>query len=214
MRKLLILTLLLILSINSYADAGLAFRYKIELQNGNKKITGYVYHYTYSEGFKSDKESFFEYFSREFHNTPYIYTEIHSLDLSENFELDFFLPINRIKFSPEKIKDVKLFEKKQFGVGDKILLIENKKVYDLIGEKNFQEVGVDYKLAENCDISIVDFSMKADLKKIQMNLNSLIEKHYNNEFESVDQEFFKVFNKFKEKMCDDNVLIFNYCSAL
>ncbi|MDO5971892.1 hypothetical protein Q4Q35_18985 [Flavivirga aquimarina] len=214
MRKLLILTLLLILSTNSYAGAGLAFRYKIELQNGNEKITGYVYHYTYSDGFKSDKESFLKYFSREFHNTPYIYTEVHSLNLSENFELDFFLPRNRIKFSPKKIIDVKLFEKKQFGVGDKILLIQNEKVYNLIGVKNFQEERVDYKLAENCNISIVDFSMKADLKKIKMNLNSLIEKHYNNELESVNQGFFKAFNQFKEKMCIDNVLIFNYCSAL
>ncbi|TBN03321.1 hypothetical protein EYD45_09950 [Hyunsoonleella flava] len=214
MRQLLILTFLLILSINSYADTGLAFRYKIELQNGNEKIRGYVYHYTYSDGFKSDKESFLNYFSREFHNTPYIYTEVHSLNLSESFELDFFLPRNRIKFSPEKIIDVKLFEKKQFGVGDKILLIENERVYNLIGVKKFQKEGIDYRLAENCNISIVDFSMKADIKKIKMNLNSLIEKYYNNELESVNQEFFKAFNELKEKMYINNVLIFNYCSAL
>lgn len=214
MRKLLILSLLLIQSISSYSDAGLAFRYKVELQNVNEKITGYVYHYTYSEGFKSVKESFFDYFTREFNNTPYIYKEIHSLKLCENFELDFSLPKNRLGFNLEKIIDIKLLEVKEFRVGDKILLIENEKVYNLIGAKNFQEIGVDYKLAENCDISIIDFSMNANLKKIQMNLNSLIKKHYNNEFESVDQEFFKIFNKFKEKMYDDNVLIFNYCSTL
>ncbi|MFI1743383.1 hypothetical protein [Thalassobellus sediminis] len=214
MKKLLILTLLLTQSINLSADVGLSFRYKVELQNDNEKITGYIYHYTYSEGFKSDKESFFEYFSREFHNTPYIYTEIHSLILSKNFDLDFCLPVNRLDFNLEKIIDVKLFEIKEFEVGDKILLIENEKIYNLIGKKNFEEVRLDNKLAENCNISIIDFSLKADIKRIQMNLNSLIKKHYNIEFDSVDQDFFKIFNKLKEKMYNDNILIFTYCSAL
>ncbi|WP_203256125.1 hypothetical protein [Hyunsoonleella ulvae] len=47
-----------------------------------------------------------------------------------------------------------------------------------------------------------------------MNLNSLIEKHYDSELESVNEEFFKAFNELKEKMYIDNVLIFKYCSAL
>ena len=150
MRILLILTLLLIQNFNLYADAGLAYRYKVELQNGNEKTTGYIYHYTYSNGYENEKESFCDYFKRNFNNKPYLYKEVHSLNLSENFELDFSLPKNKLAFSLENITDIKLFEEKKFTVGEKIFLIEDENVYNLIGETSFNKEVIYYRWMENC----------------------------------------------------------------
>lgn len=101
MRKILLLIIFIIPFSNLYADAGLAFRYKVEIQKKNKEyIIGYVYHYTYSEGYNDLDESFCDYFTRDFNNRPYLYLEIKSLELSDNLKLDFSL-IENIKLLEE-----------------------------------------------------------------------------------------------------------------
>lgn len=214
MKQLVLITLFLICSINSYGDAGLAFRYKVELQDAHQRITGYVYHYTYSEGFKKDQESFCDYFAREFQNTPYIYREIHTLNLSKNFEFDFYLPNNKLEFDPENLLHVNLLEKQEFMAGDKIFLIENEDIYNLIGKRKFQHESIDYRLSEHCNLYIVDFSMKSDLKAIKNDLNGEIDKYYIDEPGHVSEEFYKIYKEFKENLLKDRVLIFEYCSAL
>ena len=214
MRVLLILTFLFIQSFNLYADAGLAFRYKVEIQNENEKITGYIYHYTYSNGFDNEKESFCDYFTRDFNNESYLYKEVHSLNLSENFELDFSLPKNKLKFNLEKITDIKLLEEKEFSVGQKIFLIENQNIYNLIGKTSFNKEGIYYQWMENCSFYIIDFNSGKNIEKIKMNLDSLITKHFNDKLQHVNEEFYENYNKEREKLLNERILIFQYCDAL
>ncbi len=214
MRILLVLIIVLIQSFNLYADAGLAFRYKVELQYDNIKKTGYIYHYTYSDGYKKEKESFCDYFIRDFNNKPYLYKEIHSLNLSENFELDFFLPENRSEFNLKKITNIRLLEEKEFTVGEKIILIENKNVYDLIGQETFNRDGIYYSWMENCSFFIIAFNKEKNIVKTKTTLDSLIKKHFNNELQIFDEKFYKSFNKVKKQLLNESILVFQYCDAL
>jgi hypothetical protein len=203
-----ILTFAIFYSINSFADAGLAFRYKVALQNENQKITGYIYHYTYSNGYNKEKESFCDYFLREFHNTPYLYKEVRSLTLSNNIELDFFLPKNKLEFSKQEITNVKLLESKEFAVGERIFSIENKSVYNLIGKALFNIDSIYYSWMENCTFFIVDFDKKHDIKELNMDLDSLIKKHFNEKSQELNINFHLNFRQKREKLLTENVLIF------
>jgi hypothetical protein len=214
MKIFIIFALVLIQNFSSFADAGLAFRYKVELQNKNETITGYVYHYTYSSGYNDEKESFCDYFTRDFNNTPYLYKEVHSLNLFENLEIDFFLPKNRLKFSLKNITNVKLLEEIEFTVGQKVFLIENENVYNLIGKTSFNIDGIYYPWMENCSFHIIDFNKVKSFEKVKKNLDSLITKHFNTDLQVVDEEFYEIFYKEKEKMLKEKVLIFQYCDQL
>lgn len=209
-----ILAFTIFYSLNFFADAGLAFRYKVELQNKSQKITGYIYHYTYSVGYKKEKESFCDYFLREFHNTPYLYKEVRSLTLSNNLELDFFLPKNKLEFLKQEIKNVKLLEAKEFTVGERIFSIENKNVYNLIGKASYTLGGIYYPWMENCSFYIVDFDKKRDIKELNMDLDSLIKKHFNEKLKEFNIEFYQDFRQKREKLLNENVLIFQYCDVL
>jgi hypothetical protein len=209
-----ILTLVFIQSSNLFADAGLAFRFKIELQNEDQKLIGYVYHYTYSNGYQKEKESFSDYFLREFNNRPYLYKEVHSLSLSNNLELDFFLQKNRYKFKKQEITNLKLLETKELTVGERIFSIENKEVYNLIGKTAFNSEVIYYPWMENCCFYVIDFDKKQDIKKIKSNLDSLIKKYFNEKSQEINEGFFQVFKKKRETLLSQNVLILQYCDQL
>lgn len=214
MRVLLILTFLLIQSFNLHADAGLAFRYKVEIQNENEIITGYIYHYTYSNGYVNENESFFEYFLREFKNEPFLYKEIHNLKLSEEFKLDFSLTKNRLKLNIENITNIKLLEEKEITTDEEVVIINNEEIYNLIGKKSFNKEQVYHPISENCSFKIIDFTKKKNIQKIKTNLQSLVVKHFNNETESYYKEFYKSLNVLRNKLFKEKVLIFEYCDAL
>lgn len=209
-----ILAFTILYSLNFFADAGLAFRYKLELQNENQKLTGYVYHYTYSDGYKKKKESFCDYFLREFHNTPYLYAEVRSLTLSNNLELDFFLPKNKLEFSKQEITNVKLLEAKEFTVGERIFSIENKNVYNLVGKASYKVGGIYYPWMENCSFYIIDFNTNHDITELKMNLDYLIKKHFNEKLQELNINFNLNFRQKRKKLLRENVLIFQYCDAL
>lgn len=209
-----ILTFVFIQSSNLFADAGLAFRYKIELQNEDQKLIGYVYHYTYSNGYQKEKESFSDYFLREFNNNPYLYKEVHSLSLSNNIELDFFLQKNKYEFKKQEITNLKLLETKEFTVRERIFSIENKSVYNLIGKTAFNSEVIYHSWMENCCFYIIDFNKKHDVKKIKSNLDSLIMKHFNEKSQEINEVFFNAFKERRKKLLGQNVLILQYCNQL
>lgn len=215
MRKILVLVLFIIQISHLYADAGLAFRYKVEIQKkSNEKITGYVYHYTYSNGYNDLNESFCDYFVRDFNNEPYLYLEIRSLKLSNEFELDFSLPINKVGFDLEDIDNINLLKEDEFIVGDKIFLIENENVYNLLENSEFNKEKVYFTWMENCSFQIVDFTKRGKLSQIKSDILKRIKLNFDDKEKVLNEKFYDYYYKERENLLKKKILVFQYCDAL
>ena len=109
MKRLLTLLPLILICLLSFADGGKYFRYelKIKLQD-NSEITGYVYIGSYNPEYISGNESFFEYAKREISFPLEIYSEIKTVEINNEFQLDFSTEEYSQKIQAENISKIGL----------------------------------------------------------------------------------------------------------
>lgn len=213
-KVLVTLILLYFFSFNLSADVGRAFKYKITIEAKEKNMTGFVYHYTYGEKYNPNKESFCDYFLREFNNSKFLYREIRSLKLNKGIEIDFYMPKNKLKFNFKDLNDIKLLEEKEFLVGDKVLELNNESVYNLINNTTIKMSSIYNQVMENCSIFIVNFNEKGKSKQVIKSLSSLVNKFYIENPVITNQEFTEEYESIRSQLLKEKVLVFNYCEAL
>jgi len=210
--------ILLILSVFSlftscYADAGNAFRFKVNIELDNKNnVQGYFYFYSYEDKFDSKTETFLDYIIENENDTALIlYQEIKTLKINENFNLDFAIVGSHIKIPKSHIKSIKLVENISFFVGDRIFEIGQTE-YNFINNSNMlhQNIYNEFR-AENCELILFSWGANADLIKVKDSIsNQLIE------FENKNQrkELNSYVQQIKTDLLDQNIMVIDCCSVL
>lgn len=215
MKKIVILLLGVLQYYNCYADAGNAYRYKVEAKLNDSKIhTGYVYHYTYGEPYDSKKSSFCDYIHSNFNSTLIIYTEVKSLKLSESSEMDFALNSNKITFDIEEILDVLLINKLEFPIGDRIHILDSKVDYQYLQKAPLNIGSIYSEWMENCSISLINWSRKNNISKIKSKITKEVNSFYDTKNDILNNEINSYYSNLKKELPAKKIIFVYSCEAL
>lgn len=215
MRKLLIILFGIIQYYNCYADAGNAYRYKVEVKlNDSKNLTGFVYHYTYKESYNPIKASFCDYIYSNFNKTVIIYTEVKSLKISESSEIDLALNTNKIKLNIEEILDVFLINKFEFPVGDKIHVLDSKIEYEYLQKNPLNITPIYSEWMENCSIILINWSHKNNISKIKSEITKKVNEFYDGKNDILDNKINSYYSNLKKELSKKKIIFVHSCKAL
>ncbi len=210
--KKIYITVFVLFSISSFADAGNAYRFfaKITLKNTDT-LTGYFYYYSYSEYNKleSTGESFKKFIEID---SIDIYPFISTVSIGEK-NLDFSLNSSKIKINVVDIIDIRIHEYLEFPVGDRIIEL-NKVEYDII--KTYPvtyKVIYNEKIAENCSYVLLYWNDEVNLINHKEEISKkLIE--FSEDMMKNHTFFYKYLDTKKLELLNNKILLIFDCDAL
>ncbi|MBW1298717.1 hypothetical protein [Aquimarina litoralis] len=212
--KKIVLVLIIIQSIPCFADAGLAFRFKvaIQLEDGSTD-KGYFYFYTYNDKFDPSKEKFIDYLKNDPHfGTLKLYKEIKSVYVENNFEIDFNIKSKTKILNHDQITHMTLLEEFEFPVGDKVFEV-SEEVYEFLEYEPKQISYLEVSTFENCTLELISFNEGIDLiffkEKIEKELGEIILKDKLNG-EKIN-EYLKTVSI---GLAKNKIILVNFCDAL
>jgi len=195
----------------SYADAGYAYRFYVNVEINGENINGYLYHGSYQK--YEEGSLLLDYLKKTSHNGEVnIYKEIRTVNLTY-FNVDFTLNNSEFVLNLNQDIGIEIVEVLLYN-GDERLIKINKEEFDLLKfTKPIVEDIYDEKISENCSYILLSWNESSNLKKKKNEMISellLFQKDIIN--------FSKNLNKYisskKQALLPEKVLLINYCSVL
>lgn len=213
MRKRLLL-LLSLFTINSYADAGYAYRFFVDLEFEGDKIQGYIYHYSYDEFTDGNVLKYLQ--NTNVNKEIIIYQNIKTVNVGLNF--DFAVKNSSINVKLRNL-GINLLETLNFRVGGRLIevteeefsMIEYSKPYVFSIKEQGNEV------YESCSEMLITWTQKGNLKLEGLKLKQTLEDKFKR-LGSLEGEkgskYFQFFNCEKEKLRKKEYILITTCNAL
>ena len=208
--KQYLVIILFFISLNSFADAGNAYRFNLELiSKKGDTLYGYFYHYTYDKYDKYNDDGFKKFIKKD---SISIYSFITTMSI-ETQTIDFTTKKFKKEVSINDFERIRVTEYLNFIIGEKLIEL-NQVEFDLIQTYPPKyELIYNEKVAENCNYILMSWKHKLDLseykKEISKNINALSISLTKNYDTLNDYISFKKIELLKNK-----VLLINHCRAL
>ncbi|WP_225035014.1 hypothetical protein [Winogradskyella sp. SM1960] len=210
--KQIALSIFLLISLVSFADAGNAYRFNLTLvSNSGDTIYGYLYHYTYNnieQTYLSDTK-FKEFIEKD---TVTLYSSISTV-LIDGLSLDFTKTefkktINLTNYSRIRINDYL-----DFGATERIFELSNEE-YNLLKIKQPNSVSIyNERYAENCSLILLSWNSDSNLEKYKTEISKKIGDLSIDLIKNQD-ELNNFLKKKREELTNDSILLISHCDAL
>lgn len=214
--RFFVVILLLLFSINSFADAGYGYRFYVQLElNNSEKKQGYIYVSSWDE-YKDfgNLKKFIEINSpsKELHLYPNIATVN-----SDFLNIDFVIENSYTKIDVEEIEVARETEVLDFGGGEYRLKEITQKEFDLIKVKKPYSNHLSlYEILNYCHLIFYSWDKPIEQEMVNDVFNRLkYEKSkLGNSLEgSNGDKFYIFFENLKKTMLKNNILLIQYCES-
>ena len=196
----------------SFADAGNAYRFNLELVSiKGDTIHGYYYHYSYDE---YDKYSDYDEGFKKFIKTDSItlYSFITTIDF-EGQSLDFTTKTFRKDISISDFWRIRISDFLDFMVGTKLTEL-SQDAYNLIETSPPKYEGIyNAKYAENCSFVILSWEPDYDLIKHKNEISKKL-KILSEDLIKNQDELHKYIDQKRKNLLKERVILTSVCSAL
>jgi hypothetical protein len=212
MTKTIIFSFIVLISLNSLANGGDFYRFKVKIKlNDNSELVGYTYFGTYGLGFNSDNERFIEFVKREFKFPILIYQNIKTVISDSNLQFDFSMSSLCKKIQIDDIKDIEQLSLLKYSPGQRLFELSEREYELVIDRPALNVIIYNESFSENCSYILFAWSDIEDFidikNKIQDKINELTEKKEYNEVH-------KYIKKTKEELLKKKILIIQSCTDL
>lgn len=219
--RILVLFIFLKVSYKSYADAGFAYRFFIEITDkAGEKNKGYFYFVSWEE---YQKEKRLIDFVKENSNLKEleIYSNILTLYIQES-DLDFTDKTSGLKIMMSAIENIHIIEVLSYPPGERLILL-NKEELNIVYKEGINYSSVYFKdyetiVAENCTDILLSAKTKKELdaeaKLFSERLRKKVEELNNSLEMGNGDEYFKFFQLEKKKLLKKGIVVFTIWQVL
>ena len=206
--KKIVLILFLFVSCYSFADAGYAYRFHLNLvSEKGDTLNGYYYLYTENE-FRRNND-FKEYLGKDIIT---LYSSISTISIG-NLALDFTKTEFKKTINLSDYWKVSINDYLDFGVTDRIFELTDAE-YDLIKINQPNSVGIyNENYAENCSTILMTWNKDTELLNHRNDISEKI-KSFEDDFTKHNDELSNYFKEKKESLLNKGILLIFHCDAL
>lgn len=210
--KKYIIVFLFFSSLNSFSDAGNAYRFYLEIiTSESDTITGYFYHYSYKEYNKQlhHDKAFINFIKKD---TIVLYSFISTVNIG-NFALDFTSSNYKKTIPINNIDHIRRYEILEFNVGDRLIELSESKFKLIKLQPPIFEIIYNEKYAENCSFFLLSWNKNSRLLKYKTEISEKLKMFTKNLIKNQDA-LYQFLDQKREKLFLENIILITYCDAL
>ncbi|MCB0399309.1 MAG: hypothetical protein KDD26_06710 [Winogradskyella sp.] len=209
--KRILIVLFLFFSISSFANAGYAYRFHLNLQSENgEMINGYFYLYTEKKFINEYNGNFKEYYEGK--DEIILYTNVITINLGALI-LDFTNEDNKTKIKLSDFWRIEINEFVDFGNTDRLFELSTDELNLIKGNKPKSTSIYNEKYAENCSIILLTWNDNVELLEDKNEISEKM-KSFEEDFTKYNDELNHYFRNKKKALLNKGVLLIFHYDAL